>query len=67
MRAEAIRVVRNRGRLSAKNRPALARRTYYQRSLPLLEERLPDSPLVRELADELGALLSHRALLARTR
>jgi myo-inositol-1(or 4)-monophosphatase len=29
---------------------------HYQRSLAMLEERLPESPLVRELRDELGVL-----------
>jgi (p)ppGpp synthase/HD superfamily hydrolase len=37
---------------------------HYQRSLALLEERLPESPLVRELRDELAALLRERAMLA---
>jgi GTP diphosphokinase / guanosine-3',5'-bis(diphosphate) 3'-diphosphatase len=30
---------------------------HYQRSLALLEERLPESPLVRDLRDELGTVL----------
>jgi (p)ppGpp synthase/HD superfamily hydrolase len=38
---------------------------HYQRSLALLEERLPDSPLVRALHDELDAVLRDRAMLAR--
>jgi (p)ppGpp synthase/HD superfamily hydrolase len=37
---------------------------HYQRSLALLQERLPESPLVRELRDELAALLRDRAMLA---
>jgi (p)ppGpp synthase/HD superfamily hydrolase len=32
------------------------RLTHYRRSLEVLEERLPDSPLVHQLAAELGAL-----------
>jgi HD domain len=39
---------------------------HYRRSLALLEERLPESPLVRELRDELAALLRERAVLAVT-
>ncbi len=35
---------------------------HYRRSLALLEERIPESPLVRELRDELHALLRDRAL-----
>jgi (p)ppGpp synthase/HD superfamily hydrolase len=37
---------------------------HYRRSLALLEERIPDSSLVRELRDELDALLRDRASLA---
>jgi hypothetical protein len=37
---------------------------HYRRSLALLEERLPESPWVRELRSELDALLRDRALLA---
>jgi (p)ppGpp synthase/HD superfamily hydrolase len=37
---------------------------HYQPSLALLEERLPESPLVRELRAELAALLRERAMLA---
>ena len=40
------------------------RLSHYQRSLALLEERLPESPLVRELRDELAALPTERELLA---
>jgi hypothetical protein len=35
---------------------------HYQRSLALLEERQPESPLVLELCDELAALLRERAI-----
>ncbi len=35
---------------------------HYRRSLALLEERIPESPLVRELRNELNALLHDRAL-----
>ena len=37
---------------------------HYRRSLALLEERIPESSLVRELRDELDALLRDRASLA---
>jgi (p)ppGpp synthase/HD superfamily hydrolase len=37
---------------------------HYRRSLALLEERLPGSPLVRDLRDELHALRRDRALAA---
>jgi hypothetical protein len=37
---------------------------HYDRSLALLEERLPESPLVRELSDELAPLLREPAMLA---
>jgi hypothetical protein len=40
---------------------------HYRRSLALLEERVPESPLVRELRDELAALLHERATPAVTR
>jgi guanosine-3',5'-bis(diphosphate) 3'-pyrophosphohydrolase len=36
---------------------------HYRRSLALLEERIPESPLVKELRDELHALLRDRALV----
>jgi hypothetical protein len=37
---------------------------HYRRSLALLEERLPNSPLVRELRDELHAVARERTLAA---
>src|SRR5437764_6476291 len=40
---------------------------HYHRSLALLEERLPASPLVRELRDELAVLLLARTILAGAR
>jgi (p)ppGpp synthase/HD superfamily hydrolase len=40
---------------------------HYRRSLALLEKRLPGSSLVRDLHDELGALLRDRASLAASR
>ncbi len=40
---------------------------HYQRSLALLEERLADSPLVRELRDELATIRRAPATLARAR
>jgi (p)ppGpp synthase/HD superfamily hydrolase len=54
---------RNSRPAPARVRTLRARRLkHYQRSLALLEERLPDATLVRELRDELGALLRDRAL-----
>jgi hypothetical protein len=38
---------------------------HYQRSLVLLEERVPESPLVRDLRDELAALPRERESLGR--
>jgi (p)ppGpp synthase/HD superfamily hydrolase len=40
---------------------------HYDRSLTLLQERLPESPLVRKLSDELAGLRHARATLAGTR
>ena len=40
---------------------------HYHRSLALLQERKPESPLVRDLRGELAALLNERATLAVTR
>lgn len=40
---------------------------HYRLSLALLQERLPDSPLVAALATELNALSDNRALVARSR
>lgn len=40
---------------------------HYQRSLALLEERLPESPLVREIRDEFAALQLEREILAGSR
>jgi hypothetical protein len=52
----------------AQVRQLRARRVrHYQRSLALLEERLHDSSLVRELRDELAMLLRAQPTLARTR
>lgn len=48
-------------------RQSRARRLrHYQRSLALLQERLPESPLVRDLRDELASLLRERATVAAT-
>jgi pantothenate kinase-related protein Tda10 len=51
------------------HRPQLRSRRvkHYQRSLALLEERLPNLPLVRELRNELGAVLKDRPALAQSR
>lgn len=43
--------------------PRARRVRHYQRSLALLEERLPESPLVRDLRDELRALVRERPSL----
>jgi (p)ppGpp synthase/HD superfamily hydrolase len=52
----------------ARRRELRARRLrHYQRSLALLEERLSNSPLVRELRGELNAYLGQRAMPARDR
>jgi (p)ppGpp synthase/HD superfamily hydrolase len=40
---------------------------HYERSLALLEERLPDSPLVRDLRDELSAFLGEHDSLSTSR
>jgi hypothetical protein len=51
----------------ARVRELRARRIkHYYRSLALLEERLPESPLVRELREEVRALVSDRNTLARS-
>ena len=52
---------------SARSREPRARRLrHYQRSLALLEERLPRSPLVFELRDELRSFRSERAVVTGT-
>jgi hypothetical protein len=52
---------------SGRVRELRARRLrHYRRSLALLEERLPESPLVRDLRGELTALLRERTTLALT-
>jgi (p)ppGpp synthase/HD superfamily hydrolase len=55
---------RENARPSGRVRELRARRLrHYERSLALLEERLPDSPLVRDLRDELSvSLRAHRAV-----
>ena len=45
--------------------PRARRIRHYQRSLALLEERLPHSPLVGQLRDELRSFLRERAMLTR--
>ncbi len=53
------------GGASGRVRELRARRLrHYQRSLALLEERLPGSPLVREFCAELGTLAGGGAMLA---
>ena len=50
--------------VSGRSREPRARRLrHYQRSLALLEERLPQSPLVAQLRDELKGFLRERAAL----
>ena len=54
-----------RGAARVRTRQLRARRfRHYGRSLALLEERLPESPLVRDLRRELSALLRDRAVFA---
>jgi (p)ppGpp synthase/HD superfamily hydrolase len=48
----------------APREPRARRMKHYQRSLALLEERLPESPLVHDLRDELNACLRERAVVA---
>ena len=43
------------------------RLTHYRRSLALLEERLPESPLVHDFRNELGAVLHDSDMLAAIR
>jgi (p)ppGpp synthase/HD superfamily hydrolase len=45
--------------------PRARRLKHYRRSLALLEERLPGSPLVSELRDELAALVNHATIQLR--
>jgi (p)ppGpp synthase/HD superfamily hydrolase len=47
--------------------PRARRVKHYRRSLALLEERLPGSPLVRELRDELATLVSRSTIHTATR
>ncbi len=56
---------RGRHHAPSRRRELPARRLrHYERSLALLEDRLSDSPLVRELHDELDAYLGNRAAQA---
>ena len=50
---------------AAPREPRARRLRHYQRSLALLEERLPNSPLVHELRTELKDFLSDRRVFAR--
>ena len=53
---------------SSRRRTVRARRVrHYQRSLALLEERLPESPIVRDLRQELRALRPNHPALASAR
>jgi (p)ppGpp synthase/HD superfamily hydrolase len=47
--------------------PRARRLQHYRRSLALLEERLPGSPLVTQLRDELAALVTHATIHAAAR
>ena len=51
--------------VGAPQRPRARRLRHYQRSLALLEERLPHSPLVCELRDELQSILQEYPTLVR--
>ncbi len=53
------------GQGGGRREPRARRMRHYERSLALLQERLPDSPLVHDLRDELNACLIERATLAR--
>lgn len=55
------------GAPARRREPRARRLRHYQRSLALLEERLPQSPLVTQLRDELQGYLRDRPRLARTR
>ncbi len=56
------------GGTAGQGRKLRARRlAHYQRSLAMLEERLPESPLVSDLREELRALVRDRTLLTHTR
>lgn len=51
-------------RPAARREPRARRLRHYERSLALLEERLPNSPLVQELGAELKGLLGDRRVFA---
>lgn len=55
---------RTQDRSSGRREPRARRIRHYQRSLALLEERLPNSPLVAELREELRRYLAERPLFA---
>jgi hypothetical protein len=60
-------VVSGGGPTSGRPRVPRARRLkHYQRSLALLEERLPQSPLVAQLREELHSCVGERTLLTPT-
>jgi hypothetical protein len=55
------------GAHATKREPRARRLRHYQRSLALLEERLPQSPLVGQLRDELRTFLRERVVIAAAR
>jgi hypothetical protein len=55
------------GAAGRRREPRTRRLRHYQRSLALLEERQPDSPIVTELQHELRVLLRERPALASAR
>jgi hypothetical protein len=58
-----VRELRREGITGSGTRQLRVRKlNHYRRSLAVLEERIPGSPLVRALRDELGALLRERAV-----
>lgn len=67
LRREASTPSSDDGEASKGREPRARRLRHYQRSLALLEERLPQSPLVGQLRCELQSFLRDRAALAATR
>jgi hypothetical protein len=67
LRREAVADAGDRGSAARPREPRVRRLRHYERSLALLEERLPSSPLVKELRDELHSLIRERPTLIRAR
>jgi hypothetical protein len=60
LRRETLTGAEDRGSPARPRELRVRRLRHYQRSLALLEERLPNSPLVNELRDELDGFLRER-------